>query len=181
MAGSNRSLIITTGCLVLVILASVYLYVDAGSIGAPGRRPGQIGPDAWPRAILLILMFCCVVKIVDLWKHQHSRKQESVSPGQAREEAEAGNPKVLIAGVIMVFGFVLATDTIGFFLSSLLFLWGLTYLGGWKKKLYLVPISVLGTVAISYIFVKLVYIPLPKGTGFFEDVSILVYRTLGIF
>jgi hypothetical protein len=37
------------------------------------------------------------------------------------------------------------------------------------------------TVAVLYVFVKVVYLPLPKGGGPMEAVTIGLYRTLGIF
>jgi hypothetical protein len=40
---------------------------------------------------------------------------------------------------------------------------------------------VLGTVLLLYAFVKVVYLPLPKGEGGFEALTLLVYRALRIF
>jgi hypothetical protein len=40
--------------------------------------------------------------------------------------------------------------------------------------------SVLGTVILLYLFVKVVYLPLPKGAWFFEDLTLAVYRLLWI-
>jgi hypothetical protein len=38
-----------------------------------------------------------------------------------------------------------------------------------------------GTVALLYLFVKVVYLPLPKGTGPFETVTLALYRALRLF
>jgi hypothetical protein len=40
---------------------------------------------------------------------------------------------------------------------------------------------VLGTVGLLYLFVKLVYLPLPKGDGPLEVVTLGLYRVLRIF
>jgi hypothetical protein len=40
---------------------------------------------------------------------------------------------------------------------------------------------VVGTVILLYVFVKLVYLPLPKGAGPLEGLTIALYRALGIF
>jgi hypothetical protein len=39
---------------------------------------------------------------------------------------------------------------------------------------------VLGTVLLLYLFVMVVYLPLPKGQWFFSDLTIAIYRLLHI-
>ena len=34
---------------------------------------------------------------------------------------------------------------------------------------------------VLYVFVKVVYLPLPKGVGIFEELTVTLYRLLGIF
>ena len=41
--------------------------------------------------------------------------------------------------------------------------------------------ALLGTVILLYTFIKLVYLPFPKGAGPFERVTLALYRVLGIF
>jgi hypothetical protein len=41
--------------------------------------------------------------------------------------------------------------------------------------------ALLGTVILLYTFIKLVYLPFPKGAGPFERVTLALYRALGIF
>jgi len=53
-------------------------------------------------------------------------------------------------------------------------------IAGLKKKAHLLVISVLGTILLLYIFVKIVYLPLPKGQWFFTDFTIFLYRVLHI-
>jgi hypothetical protein len=45
----------------------------------------------------------------------------------------------------------------------------------------IVATAVLGTVILLYTFIKLVYLPFPKGAGPFERVTRALYRALGIF
>jgi NADH:ubiquinone oxidoreductase subunit 6 (subunit J) len=40
---------------------------------------------------------------------------------------------------------------------------------------------VLGTVGLLLLFVRLVYLPLPKGNGPFEALTLALYRTLHLF
>ncbi len=49
---------------------------------------------------------------------------------------------------------------------------------GLKKKLPLLLTSALGTTFLLYLFVKVVYLPLPRGYWFFDDLTIFLYRIL---
>ena len=52
---------------------------------------------------------------------------------------------------------------------------------GMRRPLPLLVTALLGTVALLYVFVKVVYLPLPKGAGVMEDFTIFLYRLLWIF
>ena len=207
----HRSLIVKMGGPALLIAACIFFYINAGSIPAPGKLPGHIGPAFWPRAILMVLIICSLVKIFNLWRHRHisaptevsrevveALRSDSIVPKVdydteydveateisvelEKEVKHQRSTKTLIIAILLVLGFVLAMDILGFLLSCLFFLWTFTYLGGWRKKLYLPLITVLGTLFINFLFVKWVYIPLPKGKFFFEDITIAIYKAMGIF
>jgi hypothetical protein len=53
-------------------------------------------------------------------------------------------------------------------------------IAGLRKKAPLFLTSVLGTIFLLYLFVKIVYLPLPKGQWFFDDMTIFLYRLLHI-
>jgi hypothetical protein len=53
-------------------------------------------------------------------------------------------------------------------------------LAGEKKQLRMLLVSVLGTIALLYLFVKVVYIPLPRGDWIFDDITLFIYRVLFI-
>jgi hypothetical protein len=50
-----------------------------------------------------------------------------------------------------------------------------------RKPATLVLVSLLGTIGLIYVFVKVVYIPLPRGEWFFDDITLLIYRALLIY
>jgi hypothetical protein len=53
-------------------------------------------------------------------------------------------------------------------------------IAGYRRMGRLTLISVLGTIGLLYLFVKVVYLPLPKGQFFFDDLTIIIYRILHI-
>ena len=61
-----------------------------------------------------------------------------------------------------------------------LFLFFFMRIAGLRKKIVLFLTSSLGTIFLLYLFVKVVYLPLPKGQWLFEDTTILLYRILHI-
>ena len=79
---------------------------------------------------------------------------------------------------LLTIGVVVAMPLIGFPLSNLLFLILFMRLAGLRKKSTLFLTSTLGTLFLLYLFVKVVYLPLPKGGWFFDDLTIWIYRVL---
>jgi putative tricarboxylic transport membrane protein len=93
--------------------------------------------------------------------------------------AEINNGK-LAAMIVMVIAAVVCVENIGFPIANFLFLLGFMRIAGLKKKLPLFLISFLGTIVLLYLFVKVVYLPLPKGQWFFDDLTVAIYRALRI-
>ena len=50
-----------------------------------------------------------------------------------------------------------------------------------RSWLALVASVTLGTTGLLYVFVKVVYLPLPKGEGPFEALTLALYRALRLF
>jgi len=73
---------------------------------------------------------------------------------------------------------VIGMDFLGFLLANFLFLVFFMSITGVKKKVSLLLISLFGTILLLYLFVKIVYLPLPRGQGIFNDLTIYFYRLL---
>lgn len=168
------SLLIKSTAGVLVVLGfAVIAYLLSTRIES-FPMPGQLGPAFWPKMIIILLILSCFIKIAELvaeWIKGLS--SELTCAGQV-------NGARLAAIIMTMLLCVLAIDTIGFALSNFCFIIVFLRLTGVKKPLSLILASVLGTVGLLYLFVKVVYLPLPKGTWFFESVTLFVYRALGI-
>ena len=77
--------------------------------------------------------------------------------------------------------FVLAAPWIGFMLATTAFIAAFMVLAGARAPVTIAANAVVGTAVLLYTFVRLVYLPLPKGEGAFETLTIAVYRALRIF
>jgi hypothetical protein len=159
----------------LIFGVALCFYFLAGRLDeAP--MPGQLGPYFWPRTILILLMVSCGVKSVEIL----SVRKETETPGEAGPSPLLIHIPKLGALIAMVIGVVFAMDKIGFLLSNFFFLLLFLFLTGLRRKFLLIFIPAGGTVVLLYLFVKVVYLPLPKGMWFFEDITLFLYRLLAV-
>jgi hypothetical protein len=155
----------------LIFLLAVYLYIVAGGIDA-NPMPGQLGPAFWPKALLILLMASCGIKAWEIYR--------APSEGAAKKASSSVDTLKLVLMIVAVLGVVFLMDMIGFVLANFLFLLFFMRIAGYRRMGSLTLISVLGTIGLLYLFVKVVYLPLPKGQFFFDDLTIFLYRILYI-
>ena len=159
----------------LIFLCAMYIYVVAGGIDE-NPMPGQLGPAFWPKALLILLMISCGIKSLEIYK---ATVKEGAAAAKRASPASTDTLKLSLM-IVAVLGAVLLMDTIGFVLANFFFLLLFMRIAGYRQIPYLVLISGLGTVLLLYLFVKVVYLPLPKGQFFFDDLTIFIYRALHI-
>lgn len=159
----------------LIFLFCLFFYFLAGNIEDPSP-PGQLGPYFWPKTILILLMLSSAIKGLEIAFSIHR---------DSAGEKEPPPPAVLYTrlGILigLVVGVVALMEVIGFLLANLLFLFSFMYAAGMRRKTLLLSTSFLGTLALLFLFVKVVYLPLPKGSWYFEDMTIFLYRLLHLF
>ncbi|MBM3219435.1 MAG: tripartite tricarboxylate transporter TctB family protein [Candidatus Rokubacteria bacterium] len=153
-----------------VIVAIGLLFASRGldTVSAPG----QLGPSFWPRLVLAGLVIACLAKAVEA-RRARGRGAADAAPPAARAR--------LATAIALVVLYVALAPLLGFPLTTALFIAGFLVLGGAGRPLMLAANSFAGTVALLYLFVKLVYLPLPKGGGPFETFTLALYRALRIF
>lgn len=137
-------------------------------------REGQLGPGFWPRLVLIGLGAACVVKALVEWRGARPGGVDGASPVPLARGR-------LAAGVGLIVAYVLGASLVGFPLATASFIVLFLWLGGLRSPAGLVTSAVVGTVGLLYLFVRLVYLPLPKGEGPFEALTLSLYRLLRIF
>lgn len=154
-------------------LGAGLLFVVARSLDA-AIPSGQLGPGFWPRVVLLGLVLAGALKLVaDRGARRHS--------SDTREPAPAVSAPRLGAAIAGIFAYVVATPLVGFPLATAGFIAAFMLLAGARSVVTIASTAVGGTLALLYTFIKLVYLPFPKGAGAFERVTLGLYRALGIF
>lgn len=137
-------------------------------------REGQLGPDFWPRLVLVGLAAVCAVRVASLWRDASGDRAAS-----SRAAPLARRRLALAIGLILLY--VLATPLVGFPLATGAFIAAFAVVAGARRPAGVAAAAVIGTLGVLYLFVKVVYLPLPKGDGPFEAVTLTLYRLLGIF
>ena len=135
----------------LAALGGVVLWHIQGYPAMPGQK---FGPAWFPGLIAIGLMVCGTCLIFTA-----KDQQLFVVP------AWVSRPRPLLAVLSVLFGllfYVLAADTLGFYLTGLLLLTLWTRLLGASWRLAL-PVAAIATVVIHLAFYKLLRIPLPWG------------------
>lgn len=158
------------------------------------KIPGQVGPDAWPKLILRLLMAACVIQIVAALVFLRAGPTRS----RAFAETEGGEPVPLesldlpsldrplanlvlaSAGLAASVVYLLVLQILGFFLATFLYVGAFVYIGGYRKLLSLVVFSAGISLAFMFMFMRVVYVSLPIGEAPFSAIMIVLMRLLRI-
>ena len=174
----------------LVGVAAGYLYYVAANIQYHARA-GTLGPDFWPKALLILLLLVCVCKIARIVFARHDahdaggvledlvEKGADTAAGTAETRIES-HPVLLLAGMGATLAYVAASQRLGFFLATVAYLVVFMWLGGYRRWGVIGTVSVAGTLALLFIFMKLVYVSLPIGVAPFSEVTLLLMKLMDI-
>jgi putative tricarboxylic transport membrane protein len=173
----------------IVLAIAAALFVQLGQLGAVAS--GGMGPALWPKAILMMTMIVCVYEIV---KRLMAKSQLQEASGvlesiveESGEEAvdseppaEKRYPHLLWLGIGLTLAYVALIETLGFFISTFLFLAVFIWIGRYRHPGVVIVVSLLGSLTFSFIFMKVVYVSLPLGRGPFQQLSILLMQLMGV-
>lgn len=161
------------GITLIFVLAGALLLA---SLEIPSM-PGQLGPAFWPRVVLVLLLLSCAIKAIEILRTDGSKTE-------AAKNSDDEYGEVVVKKLLLVTGSmtmcVFLMDKIGFPLTILVFMFSFLIITGMKFGLSMWLVCFLGSISLVYLFVKLVYLPLPKGKWIFEDLTLIIYRVLHI-
>jgi hypothetical protein len=160
---------------------AAYLYHDTARFASLGR-PGQLGPDFWPRAVLILLLVVCAIQIGRrLLESPGAAEADVARAPQTGADAEGERDWRLLAGGIgLTILYVPGIAYLGFFLATALFLAAFMWVGRFRRPKIVAAASVLGSLTFVFVFMKVVYVSLPLGVGPFRTLSAWIMAALGI-
>lgn len=159
-----------TGCTGLLML----IFIDAGSETGLVVDENSVGPLSWPRVMILGIIVTSVI-----WGIARIRSSDGTSPAEGA--LAAIDPLRLGIGIVAIVSYGTAIVYIGFAVATFLFLLCWLWLGNFRKPVALLSCSLIGTLALLYLFLKFAYLPMPKGTGWMERLTVALYELLGLF
>jgi putative tricarboxylic transport membrane protein len=171
-----------------LLAGAAYLYVNAGAFHA-AAKPGELGPDFWPRLLLALLMIVCAVAIARGLLFDAAPESASASAkerdGDATDAQEAAAPAArglarLAAGIVLSAAYVASLEWLGFFVATALYLALFMILGRYRRWVVVASASLVGSLAFVFVFMKIVYVSLPLGTGPFQALSVALLALLGV-
>jgi len=156
------------------IVLSIALFFQAGGLDEI-TQPGQVGPGFWPRLVLVGLALACAAKLIVEVRCACATTDACAVPRPPISLARLGG------GIGLIVTYMLLAPVIGFPLATAGFIAGFMWISGARSVITIASNVVIGTVLLLYVFVKFVYLPLPKGDGLFETITLALYRALHLF
>ncbi len=166
--------LVPVGLLVLALILPSFMFQSDQRIAGNG-----LGPGFWPRTMLSALaLFSAIWIIHDLWATRRRTRLPMMQPPAEDGHYHMGKALVGLVG-ICAYGWLL--PILGFAVATCLFIALWCWFGGTRNLLVVIPITLIGTVGLLWLFMGLALMPLPRGSGVFDGVSIWLLRLVGIY
>lgn len=165
----------------LVVAALLYHYAQ-NIVYTP--RPGMLGPDFWPKLIIVLMAAVCLFEVVRSFTGLKSNGGGigDALEGEQDEDSETkpqAYPWLLGGGIALVLVYAVVVGTFGFFLSTFLFLAIFMYLGRYRNHVAIWLTSAVITFMAALIFTRFAYVSLPRGTPPFDAFTEFVHLIIG--
>lgn len=162
----------------VILCCAVYLYYLAQHIQFE-NVPGRVGPDAWPKIVLVLLFVTCVWQIarITIFGAAPAVSSDDELP-LAEGEGNFTYLALLAIGVTVIYAFVL--PTLGFLVATALYIAAIAYVGRYRRVLPLVATSVVAPIVLVFVFMKIVYVALPFGVGPFKALTVVMLKIMGV-
>jgi len=169
---------------VTVLCLCVVLWIPTrefnSSVGGPG-------PALYPRVLIILLAVAMVVRLLQQLRENRAevpmRPVDSESPpeeGAEFNEELIDSRRVAIAIGLSVL-YVLSTLFLGWPIATFILTLVFLFLAGKRNPVFIVPTALVLSLGFTYVFVKIVYISLPTGYGFFDTITVRLFEIMGIY
>ena len=149
---------------------ALYLFFETNAFGNLDAYDGQLGPDVWPKLILVSIMALSAGLAYNTIKGV----LKGTLPESTKIKFSADNVR-FIAATTLIAAYLCLLSVIGFLVLTPVMMIAFMYLLGERSKVWIFSIPFVLTLGIVLVFTKLMYVPLPRGTGIFLKISHLLY------
>jgi hypothetical protein len=140
-------------------------------------RPGQFGPDLWPKLAIGLIAIVCLFEIlralITVNRVEAVGITEQLEQGEAPEAGDDAprRPMLLAAGIGMTLAYGALVTQLGFPLATFLYLAAFMYVGGFRSHGAIWGLSLIGSTSLTVLFLKVVYVSLPRGVAPFNRIT----------
>lgn len=150
------------------------------SVGGPG-------PALYPRVLIILLAVAMVVRILQQVRENRTGAAAPPVDSEAPPEEGAEFDESLIdhrrVGVAIAFSFLYVASTLflGWTIATFVFSVVFLAMAGKRNPLVVLPTALVFSLGFTYVFVKIVYISLPTGSGVFDTITVRLFELMGIY
>ena len=142
----------------------------------------QTGPDSWPKLILYMLMATSAFEFV---RRLLTARRQNPAPVTAPAvvtpfEREPADMRIVFTCVAASVVYLLLFEIVGFFCDTVVFVFALSWIGGFRRFWAALAISLTTTLLFMLVFLRVIFVALPIGIGPFETLSTGLMRLLGV-
>lgn len=166
----------------LVVLAAGALLYYAAENFEFEQASGRIGPGAWPKLVLVLLLASA------LWGAVSSAMKAGAAAA-ADAEAEATEalirppeiyPWLVWLAVAATLAYLAVMPVLGFFPATVVYSFVLIWLGHYRRLLSVTLLSAAIAFAFMFMFMRVVYVALPVGVAPFDRLSYALMAAMGV-
>jgi len=168
------------------IALCVPLWLATDGWGTPSE--GGPGPAFYPRLLIGLFAFCMTVRLVQDIRTMRrgvvgetDADEEAIPEEGAELEAEKISARQVAIVIAIAIAYVVGSIYLGWVVATFLVVVIFLVLAGKRNLLVVVPLAAALSIGFAYMFVKVVYLSLPTGVGFFDDVSVRLFELLGAY
>jgi hypothetical protein len=156
----------------VLFVGSISLWFVADSFPA-FERYRNVDSDFWPKIVLsatALLSLILIVQNLALFRRPPAAHSDSAAP-----PAPPPNWGRLLFTSALVLGYFLALSQIGFVVSTMVFLAIATNVLPYSNLWVKLAFPFVFTAALTLFFTRVLSLPLPRGTGWFYELSLVIY------
>ena len=159
-------------CLIIGVIYYILIYYQASPREIPGARgfgrlTGRFFPELGGGVFLLSAAFLLLKSFLNEKFIEKTDDSDMLKGMLDRNEAVVGvsRPEFIFSALIMVLGliYVSAMPFLGYLVATIIAVFVLSRVMGNRNWLYLFILSVVIPSIIYYVFISLLYVPLPRG------------------
>ncbi len=127
-----------------------------------------VGAGGYPKVLAILGLILLLLISVNVIKNKEKVRIPML-------DIKSKDGKAVLLNVLMLTGYLVLMNIIGFLISTPLYLFGSTRLMGYKKYVPLLIYTAILSTVLVVIFGKVFYVPLPRGIGIFRELSYSFY------